>query len=212
MKDQPPRTTPSRYPKRAHHDAATIYPILDEALFCTMSFVWEGRVRSIPQSIVRVGDAVYFHASVGSHFFRSLAQLDEVCITVMLADDIVVAKTAFEHSINYRSVVVWGKPEVIEDHDEKYAAFKELTEKMVPGSWDYLIPMTDKEMAKTLAIKVPLTEASAKIRQGPPSPHESEREVWTGLIPIKPLRGAAVAGPGAEGIELPLHLRGRRVE
>jgi len=206
MKHQPSRTTPSRYPKRAHHDAATIYPILDEALFCTMSFVWEGRVRSIPQSVVRVGDAVYFHASVGSHFFRSLAQLDEVCITVTLADDIVVAKTAFNHSINYRSVVLWGKPEVIEDYDEKYAAFKQLTEKMVPGSWDYLIPMTDKQMDKTMAIKVPIEEASAKVRQGTPSDVESEKPIWTGLIPIKPIRGVPVAGPDAEGIPLPLHL------
>lgn len=201
------RTTPSRYPKRAHHDAETIYPILDEALFCTMSFVWEGRVRSIPQSIVRVGDAVYFHASVGSHFFRSLAQLDEVCITVTLADDIVVAKTAFNHSVNYRSVVLWGKPEVIDEHDEKYAAFKLLTEKMVPGSWDYLIPMTDKEMAKTMAIKVPISEASAKVRQGPPSDVESDRPIWTGLIPIKPVRGVPVAGPDAKGMELPGHLK-----
>jgi nitroimidazol reductase NimA-like FMN-containing flavoprotein (pyridoxamine 5'-phosphate oxidase superfamily) len=208
MQNQESRTTPSRYPKRAHHDTETIYPILDEAMFCTMSVVWEGRVRSIPQSIVRVGDAVYFHASVGSHFFRSLAQLEEVCITVTLADDIVVAKSAFEHSINYRSVVLWGKPEVIEDHDEKYAAFKQLTEKMVPGSWDYLIPMTDKEMAKTLAIKVPLTEASAKVRQGPPSPQESDREIWTGLIPIKPVKGVPVAGPEAGGIALPSHLGG----
>lgn len=201
------RTTPSRYPKRAHHDAETIYPILDEALFCTMSFVWEGRVRSIPQSIVRLDDAVYFHASVGSHFFRSLAQLDEVCITVMLADEIVVAKSAFEHSINYRSVVLWGKPEVIDERDEKYAAFQTLTEKMVPGSWDYLRPMTDKEMAKTLAIKVPISEASAKIRQGPPSDEVSERPIWTGLIPIKPVRGIPVPGPGAVGVDVPGHLR-----
>lgn len=201
------RTSPSRYPKRAHHDPATVYPILDEALFCTMSFVWEGRVRSIPQSIVRLGDAVYFHASVGSHFFRSLAQLDEVCITITLADDIVVAKSAFNHSINYRSVVLWGKPEVIDEYDEKYAAFKELTEKMVPGSWDYLLPMTDKQMAKTMAIKVPITEASAKVRQGPPSDVVSEQDIWTGLIPIKPVRGIPVAGPDADGIALPDHLK-----
>lgn len=172
-----------------------------------MSFVWEGRVRSIPQSIVRLEDAVYIHASVGSNFFRSLAQLDEVCITVTLADDIVVAKTAFNHSINYRSVVLWGKPEVIDEHDEKYAAFKTLTEKMVPGSWDYLIPMTDKQMAKTMVIKVPISEASAKIRQGPPSDVESKQDIWTGLIPINPVRGKPVAGPDGEGIALPEHLR-----
>lgn len=203
------RTTPSRYPKRASVDAEVIYPILDEALFCTMSFVHDGRVRSIPQSIVRLEDAVYFHASVGSHFFRSLAQLDEVCITVMLADEIVVAKSAFNHSVNYRSVVLWGKPEVIDEHDEKYAAFRQLTEKMVPGSWGYLRPMTDKEMAKTLAIKVAITEASAKVRQGKPSPSGDDDPIWTGLIPIKPVRGRPVAGPEAEGIPLPEHLESK---
>lgn len=201
------RTTPSRYPKRGTIDRAVIFPILDEALFCTMSFVYEGRVRSIPQSIVRMGDAVYFHASVGSHFFRSLARLEEVCITVTLADDLVVAKSAFNHSVNYRSVVLWGKPEVIEAHAEKYAAFKALTEKMVPGSWEYLDPMTDKQMAKTMAIKVPITEASAKVRQGPPSPSGDDKPIWTGLIPIRPQRGTPVPGPEAKDIELPAHLR-----
>ena len=197
---------PSRYPKRGSHDPAVIYPILDEALFCTMAFVWEGRVRSIPQSIVRVGDAVYFHASVGSHFFRSLAGLDEVVVTVTLADDIVVAKSAFHHSINYRSVVLRGRPEVVDDHEEKYTAFRELTEKMVPGSWDYLQPMTDREMAKTLAIRVPITEATAKVRQGPPSPSGDDDPIWTGLIPIRPVRGVPIPGPEAEGVEMPGHL------
>lgn len=201
------RTLPSRYPKRASSEPEIVYPILDEALFCTMSFAWEGRVRSIPQSIVRMGDAVYLHASVGSHFFRSLAQLEEVCITVTLADDIVVAKSAFNHSVNYRSVVLWGKPEIITAYDEKYAAFRALTEKMVPGSWDYLRPMTDKEMAKTMAIRIPITESSAKVRQGPPSPSGNDLPVWTGLIPIKPERGAPVPGPEATGISLPEHLR-----
>ncbi|MBC6996183.1 pyridoxamine 5'-phosphate oxidase family protein [Neolewinella lacunae] len=200
------RTTPSRYPKRAHHDAATIYPILDEALFCTMSFVSEGRVRSIPQSLLRLDHALYFHASVGSHFFRSLAGLEEVCITVTLADAIVVAKTAFNHSINYRSVVLWGQPEVVDDPAEKYAAFRALTEKMVPGSWDYLLPMTEKEMAKTMALKVPIAEASAKIRQGPPSDSENDAPLWTGLIPIQPQRGRPQPGPEAGGIALPRHL------
>ncbi|MEM6770106.1 MAG: pyridoxamine 5'-phosphate oxidase family protein, partial [Bacteroidota bacterium] len=86
------------------------------------------------------------------------------------------------------------------------AAFKQLTEKMVPGSWDYLLPMTDKQMAKTMAIKVPIAEASAKVRQGPPTDVESEQDIWTGLIPIKPIRGQPIAGPDAEGIALPEHL------
>jgi nitroimidazol reductase NimA-like FMN-containing flavoprotein (pyridoxamine 5'-phosphate oxidase superfamily) len=118
-------------------------------------------------------------------------------MTVTLVDDIVVAKSAFNYSINYRSVVLWGKPEVTDERDEKYAAFKTLTEKMVPGSWDYLLPMTAKQMAKTMAIKVPISEAFAKVRQGPPSDDKD----WTELIPIKPVKGTPIPGPDAEGLE-----------
>jgi hypothetical protein len=104
-------------------------------------------------------------------------------------------------------VVVWGKPEVTDEHDEKYAAFKTLTEKMVPGSWDYLLPMTTKQMAKTMAIKVPISEASAKVRQGSPSDDKDTTPIWTGLIPIELVKGTPVPGPDAEGLELPEHLR-----
>jgi len=204
-----PRTTPSRYAnQRAMHDRQTIYPILDEALFCTISYAEDNQPYSIPQSFVRLDDQVYLHGSVGSHFIRTLTDGRPVCISVMLADDIVVAKTAFHHSINYRSVVIFSKGEKVEDQKLKYDAFKALTGKMVPGSWEYLKPMNTKEMDKTTAVRFSINEASAKVRQGPPSHDESEIDlpIWTGLIPIKPKRQAPVPDDYGSIIPLPPHL------
>jgi nitroimidazol reductase NimA-like FMN-containing flavoprotein (pyridoxamine 5'-phosphate oxidase superfamily) len=204
-----PRTTPSRYAnQRANYDEEQIYAILDEALFCTVSYAEDNQPFSIPQSFIRVGNHIYLHGSVGSHFIRTLAEGRPACISVMLADEIVVAKTAFHHSINYRSVVIFGKGEIVEDQELKYQAFKALTEKMVPGSWDYLKPMSKKEMEKTTAVRFALTEASAKIRQGPPGHEESEMDlpIWTGVIPIKPIRQLPVPDEHGINIPLPKHL------
>ena len=203
-------TIPSRLAnQRAHYEEQTIYDIIDEALFCTVSYAEEGQPFSIPQSIVRVNNDVYIHGSVGSHFIRSLADGRPVCICVMLADDIVVAKTAFHHSINYRSVVIFSKGILVENEAEKYTSFKTLTEKMVPGSWDYLKPMTAKEMAKTSSVKFSLDEASAKIRNWGPGHEEDEMDlpIWTGLIPIKPLRQKAIADEEGMKHPLPEHLK-----
>lgn len=204
------RTTPSRMAnQRAHYSDETIYSILDEALFCTVSYAEDNKPYSIPQSFVRIGNYLYLHASVGSHFVRTLTDGRPVCITVMLADELVVAKTAFHHSVNYRSVVIFSKGELIEDQEKKYEAFKVLTEKMVPNSWDYLKPMTPKEMDKTTAIRFSLEEASAKVRQGAPGHEEDEMDlpIWTGLIPIKPLRQQPVPDEHGAKIPLPEHLK-----
>lgn len=204
------RTTPSRMAnQRAHYSNEKVYAILDEALFCTVSYAEEDQPYSIPQSFVRIGDAIYLHGSVGSHFIRTLTDGRPVCISVMLADELVVAKTAFHHSVNYRSVVIFAEGELIEEEGIKYDAFKALTEKMVPNSWEYLKPMSKKEMAKTTAIRFSLAEASAKMRQGAPSHEEEEMElpIWTGVIPIKPLRQPAIPDEHGKKIELPAHLR-----
>lgn len=204
------RTTPSRYAnQRAQYDKEVIHAILDEALFCTISYAEDHQPFSIPQSFVRMDESLFLHGSVGSHLMRTISDGRPVCISVMLADDIVVAKTAFHHSINYRSVVLFSQGEIILDQDLKYEAFRALTEKMVPGSWDYLKPMTQKEMDKTTAIRFPLSEVSAKIRQGFPGHEDSEMNlpIWTGLIPIKPVRQPPVPDPHGEKIPLPAHLR-----
>lgn len=210
MAQKTERTTPSRKAnQRANYEDKVIHDILDEALFCTVSYAEDNQPFSIPQSFVRRGNYIYLHASVGSHFIRKLANGRPVCITVMLADDLVIAKTAFHHSVNYRSVVIFAKGELIDDRDHKYEAFKALTEKMVPGSWDYLKPMSKKEVDKTTAIRFSLEEASAKLRQEGPShePDEMDLPIWTGLIPIKPVRQAAVPDEHGAKIPLPDHLR-----
>ena len=139
MSRQTKRNTPSRMAnQRAKYDDDTIFSILDEALFCTISYAENNVPVSIPQSFVRIGNHVYLHGSVGSHFMRTITDGRTVCISVMLADELVIAKTAFHHSVNYRSVVIYAKGEMIEDDELKYEAFKQLTQKMVPNSWDYL--------------------------------------------------------------------------
>ncbi len=116
---QTPRTTPSRLAKRAHYDAATIHPILDAALFCTVSFAVDGQPMAIPTAFARQNDTLYIHGSVGSHFIRAIEHGAPVCITVMLADELVLAKSAFSHSVNYRSVVIFANAEKVDDEVEK---------------------------------------------------------------------------------------------
>lgn len=203
------RTTPSRKANaRAGWSPEVIYPILDEALFCTISYAEDGQPFSIPQSFVRIDNYLYLHGSVGSRFMRKLADGRPVCISTMLADDLVIAKSAFHHSVNYRSVVTFAEGELIEDNDKKYEAFKMLTEKMVPNSWGYLKPMSIKEVSKTTAVRFSLAESSAKLRQGPPSHDDIDQDlpIWTGLIPIKPLRQKPVPDVYGEKLPLPKHL------
>ncbi|SOE22845.1 hypothetical protein SAMN06298216_3249 [Spirosomataceae bacterium TFI 002] len=210
MLKQTPKTTASRYQnQRIAYDEALVYEILDEALFCTVSYSENNEPFSIPQSFARVGDKIILHASVGSHFMRKLADGRSVCLSFMLADDLVIAKSAFHHSVNYRSVVMFSKGEIVEDYDLKYLAFKELTNKIVPNSWDYLRPINQKEIDKTLAISFQIVEANSKVRQGQPSHEEEENDlpIWTGLIPIKPLRGKPIGDDISKDIPLPAHLQ-----
>ncbi len=205
------KTTPSRYAnQRAHYSEEVIYSILDEALFCTISFCVNNEPFAIPTSFVRKDDKIYIHGSVGSHFLRQLTTGTPVCITVMLADELVVAKSAFDHSVNYRSVVVFSKSEIIDDYEMKAEFFKRLTEKVVPGSWDYLRPMKKSEVDKTMLIAFDIKEASAKIRVGMPYAAESDDTnlpLWSGLIPIPQKRLTPVADQFSQDIPLPEHLK-----
>lgn len=206
-----PRTTASRYPThRMHYDQTVIHAILDEALFCTVSYAVDNEPFAIPTGFVRVDDYVYIHGSVGSHFLRILEQGLTVCISVMLADGLVIAKSAFDHSVNYRSVILFGKAEKVEDYDQKAHFLKALTEKMVPNSWDYLRPMTASEVKKTTVMRVSTQEASAKMRTGWPSnePGDADFPAWTGLIPTLTKRQAPIPAPESAHIPLPPHLQG----
>jgi len=209
MKGIPENLVPSRLAKRANYDQEVIYSILDEALYCTISYVYEGKPYSIPTGFVRYEDKIYIHGSVGSHFILELAKGIPVCITVTLMDAIVVAKSAFHHSMNYRSVVIFSQGEKIEDAQLKWDAFEWFTNKMVPGSWDYLRTMKDSEVKKTIAMAFSLKEASAKIRTGMPMDEKEDEPlpIWSGLIPLEQRRKAPISDELSLNIPLPPHLQ-----
>jgi nitroimidazol reductase NimA-like FMN-containing flavoprotein (pyridoxamine 5'-phosphate oxidase superfamily) len=200
---------PSRLAKRAHFEQESIYPILDEALFCTISYVSEGDPFSIPTAFVRYKNKIYIHGSVGSHFILELAKGNPACISITLMDELVIAKSAFHHSINYRSVVIFSRAEKIEDPVLKTDAFRWLTEKMVPGSWDYLRPVKPSEVKMTVALSFDLKEASAKIRIGMPSDDEEDRNlpIWSGLIPFQKGKMDPVPDTLSKDIPIPPHLK-----
>lgn len=209
MIPQTQRTTPSRYAnKRMHYDEATVYAILDEALFCTISYSIDNQPFSIPTAFVRKENKLYVHGSVGSHFLRGIESGIPVCISVMLTDALVVAKSAFHHSVNFRSVVIFSNAEKIEDYESKALFFKELTSKIVPDSWDYLRPMKASEVNKTMLLSFEIAEASAKVRTGMPMDDEEDLSlpIWSGLIPIPSKRLAPIADEGSAAIPLPAHL------
>lgn len=205
---QTKRTTPSRLAKRAHYDEATIHPILDEALFCTVSFAVDGQPMAIPTAFARKGDSLYIHGSVGSHFIRAIENGAPVCITVMLADGLVLAKSAFHHSVNYRSVVIFARAEKVTDTDEQMNVLALITDHLVPGRWDDLRPTTDSEMRKTTVLRFSLAEASAKVRTGGPNddPEDMDLPTWSGVVPLQTVRLTPVAREDTPAVPLPAYL------
>ncbi len=206
---QTTRTTPSRLAKRAHYDAETIHPILDEALFCTVSYAVDGQPMAIPTAFVRQGDKLYMHGSVGSHFIREIEKGGPVCISVMLTDGLVLAKSAFHHSVNYRSVVIFANAEKVTDETERMNALAMITDHLIPGRWDDLRPTTDSEMRKTTVLVFSLAEASAKIRTGGPNddPEDAHLPTWSGVIPLQTVRLTPVPREGEENAVLPGYLQ-----
>jgi nitroimidazol reductase NimA-like FMN-containing flavoprotein (pyridoxamine 5'-phosphate oxidase superfamily) len=195
-------------PKRTQYDEELVYAILDEALFCTISYSVDNQPFSIPTAFVRKENRLYIHGSVGSHFLRGIESGIPVCISVMLTDALVVAKSAFHHSVNYRSVVLFSNAIKHEDFDEKAAFFLELTEKIVPNSWDYLRPMKANEVNKTTLLSFEISEASARMRTGMPNDDEADKElpIWSGIIPIPCKRQTPLADENSVNIPLPEHL------
>ena len=206
---QTSRTTPSLLAKRAHYDEATIHPILDEALFCTVSYAIDGQPMAIPTAYVRKGDKLYIHGSVGSHFIRSIEQGNPVCISVMLTDGLVLAKSAFHHSVNYRSVVIFAKAEKVTDEAERMEVLALITDHLIPGRWNDLRPTTDSEMRKTTVLVFSLAEASAKVRTGGPGdePEDENLPTWAGVIPMQTVRLTPVPAENSLETALPDYLQ-----
>ncbi len=184
---QSDRTRVNRIPKRGHYDRETIDAILDEGFICHVGFVADGQPYVIPTGYARVGDELYIHGSAASRMLRELSKGVEVCVTVTLLDGLVLARSAFHHSMNYRSVVILGTAALVTDADEKNKALEALTEHFVPGRWKDVRWPTELELKATSVLKLPITEASAKIRTGDPVDDDEDysMNVWAGVIPLK---------------------------
>jgi len=187
-----PRTELRRYPVRGEFDRAAVYRILDEGFVCHVAFAVEGQPYAIPTAYARVGDTIYLHGSAASRMLRSLSAGLDVCVTVTLVDGLVLARSAFHHSMNYRSVVVLGRARLVTAPDEKVDALRAFTNHIVPGRWDELRPVTDQELAATSVLALPVEEASAKVRTGPPKDDEEDLDwpVWAGVVPLTIADGA----------------------
>ena len=191
------RTTLRRLPKRGSFERQTVYEILDEGFVCHVGFVNDGQPFVIPTAYGRVGDTLYLHGAKASRMLKALASGSEVCVTVTLVDGLVLARSAFHHSINYRSVVVFGRARVVESEEEKNVALEAFTEHVMPGRWADVRWPTPQELAATTVLAIQLSEASAKVRTGPPIDDEDDYalEVWAGVLPLGVEPGAPVADP-----------------
>jgi nitroimidazol reductase NimA-like FMN-containing flavoprotein (pyridoxamine 5'-phosphate oxidase superfamily) len=198
------RTTVRRLPKRANYDRELIDSVIDEALSCHVGFAVDGRPWVIPTIHARIGDQLYLHGAVANHMLRTIGGGIETCVTITLVDGLVLARSAFHHSMNYRSVMVFGKAAIVDDPDEKRAAFHALVEHVVPGRTRDARPPTDKEMRATLVLRLPISEASAKVRTGGPvdDPEDLDLPIWAGQIPVSTVFGLPSAEPGV-GADLP---------
>ncbi len=181
------RTTVKRLPKRGQYDRESIEAILDEALACHVGFSVDGQPYVIPTIHGRQDDRLYLHGSAASRMLRSLAEGIAVCVTATLIDGLVMARSAFHHSINYRSVVVLGRARLLEDPAEKNEALRVIVEHVNPGRWESVRWPNDKELKATSVLSVSIAEASAKIRTGPPIDDEEDMvvECWAGVLPLR---------------------------
>jgi nitroimidazol reductase NimA-like FMN-containing flavoprotein (pyridoxamine 5'-phosphate oxidase superfamily) len=180
------RTRVIREPHRGVYDRDAIYKILDEGIVCHLGFSTDAQPFVIPTLYARVGDAIYFHGSAASRMLRGASTGVPVCITVTLTDGLVLARSVFNHSMNYRSVVALGKATLVDDPAEKLEALRAFTEKILPGRWQDARQPNEKELKATSILKLPLTEVSAKIRSGPVIDDEEDYalEVWAGIVPL----------------------------
>jgi len=198
-----------RLPKRGEYGREGVYKILDEGFVCHVGFVVAGQPFVIPTGYGRAGDTLYIHGAQASRMLRALREGIEMCVTVTLVDGMVLARSAFHHSMNYRSVVVFGRAVVVEDGAEKWEALRALTEHLAPGRWAEVRQPSEGEMRATLVLALPLAEASAKVRTGPPSDDEEDYElpVWAGVVPLRIVAGEPVDDARLRpGVEPPAHV------
>jgi uncharacterized protein len=188
------RTQVKRLPKRGHYERETVYSILDTAFVCHVGFSVDGQPFVIPTNFGRSGDTLYLHGSAASRMLKTLSGGVPVCVTVTHVDGLVLARSAFHHSVNYRSVVILGKAQLVEDPAEKMAALRIFTEHVMKGRWNDVRIPTEQELKATTVLSLPLQEVSAKVRTGGPIDDEADYAlpVWAGVLPLETVPKAPV--------------------
>jgi len=204
------RTQVKRLPDRGAYDSETVFKILDEGLICHVGFSVDGQPYVIPTGFARVEDTLYVHGSAASRMLRTLAEGVQVCVTVTLLDGLVLARSAFHHSMNYRSVVMLGRATLVSDAAEKIKALEAFTEHIVRGRWNDVRLPTESELKATTVLALPLAEVSAKIRTGPPKDDAEDYElpIWAGVVPLTIAPAAPIADPRLKtGLEPPAYAK-----
>jgi hypothetical protein len=188
------RTRVVREPERGVYDRATAYQILDEAFICHVGFLADGQPFVIPTSYGRVGDNLYIHGSAASRMLRKLNEVIPVCVTVTLLDGLVLARSVFNHSMNYRSVVVLGTAKLVDDPTEKIKALESLSEHILPGRWADARQPNERELKATSVLRLPIEEFSCKVRTGPPIDDEEDYAfpTWAGVVPLAVVAGKPI--------------------
>jgi uncharacterized protein len=202
------RTRVVREPQRGVYDRETVNQILDEGLMCHVGFVVDGQPYVIPTLYGRDGNVLYLHGSVASRMLRNLQQGVPVCVTVTLVDGFVLARSVFNHSMNYRSVVILGTATLVDDAKEKLAALRAVSEHVVPKRWDDARQPSEKELKVTSVLRIPIEEFSAKVRVGPPVDDEEDYSfpTWAGVLPLETKTGAPIPDERCQ-LEFPEYLK-----
>jgi nitroimidazol reductase NimA-like FMN-containing flavoprotein (pyridoxamine 5'-phosphate oxidase superfamily) len=203
-------TTLKRLPARGAFERDTVNAILDAAFICHVGFVVNGQPFVIPTSYARIGDELFIHGSAASRMLRNLSEGIPVCVTVTHVDGLVLARSAFHHSINYRSVMVFGTAQLVTDEQAKFDALRAFTEHIIPGRWPEIREPNAQELKATTVLALPLREASAKIRTGPPKDDDEDMAipVWAGVLPLTVTPGEPMADPYLpDAMALPEHVK-----
>lgn len=204
------KTRVTRKPDRARYDRDTIYSILDQAFVCHIAFISEGLPIVVPTNYVRVGDKLFLHGSMASRLMKTLASGAPFCLSVTLLDGIVFAPTATGHSVNYRSVVIMGKAELVEGTEAKMSAMRDFVEYVLRGRWATVRPPSEQELKGTMVLAVPILEASAKVRTGfaVDDAEEYANGAWTGVLPFKWTPGEPIPDPrGNQSAPIPKNIQ-----
>ena len=203
------RNRVKRISNKSDYSKETVHAIIDEALFCHLGIIHDGKPVVIPTIHARMGDHIVFHGSNASRLLKK-SNNNEICVTITLLDGLVMARSLFNSSMNYRSAVIFGKGEIIKDHDERMAAFKSITDHIAPGRWDDARQPNNSELKQTSVVRMPIDEASAKISVGPPDDEDEDYalDYWAGVIPINQTYGEPESDPILqEGITIPIYLK-----